>query len=156
MARITAAAPFDDGRWVLMTEGRGRFAVAQWLADAPYPVAEVTDLPEDDGADDDELWDRATTAVRRVRTLMSELGAQAPVVADPPAEAPTEAPAAEVARTDGGRRVWRLCAMAPVTALDSQKLLEAGDGNARLRLLSEMCEALAGDLSLLLGGPSGT
>jgi uncharacterized protein len=152
MARITAAAPFDDGRWVLMAEGRGRFAVSQWLADAPYPVAEVTDLPEDDLAADDERWDRASTAVRRVRTLMSELGAEAPVVADPP----TAASAAAANGSDGGRRLWRLCQLAPVTALDSQKLLEAADGGARLCLLSEMCEALAGDLSQLLGGPPGS
>jgi hypothetical protein len=44
--------------------------------------------------------------------------------------------------------------MAPLTALDGQRLLEADDGASRLTLLSELCEALAGDFALLLGrGP---
>lgn len=145
MARITAASPFDDGRWALMAEGTGRFAVDRWLPDAPYPVAEVTDLPDDEGPDDEALLARSTAAVRRVRTLMSELGAPAPVMADPAANPVTGSSG------DGGR-VWRLCEMAPVTAIDSQKLLEADAAADRLALLSEMCEALAADLFLLLGG----
>jgi hypothetical protein len=44
--------------------------------------------------------------------------------------------------------------MAPLTALDDQKLLETDDAGERLGLLVELCEALSGDLSQLLGrGP---
>ena len=57
MARITAASPFDDGRWALRAEGTTRFAVDRWLPDAPYPVAEVTGLADDaDDADVDRAW----------------------------------------------------------------------------------------------------
>ena len=42
--------------------------------------------------------------------------------------------------------------MAPLTALDRQRLLEVVDHGDRLTLVTELCLALAGDLSLLLGG----
>ena len=74
---------------------------------------------------------------------MSELGAPAPVMADPGAG------------TDGEGRVWKLCQMTPLTALDSQRLLEVDEPGVRLARLAELCDALAGDLSLLLGGHPG-
>jgi Lon protease-like protein len=146
VARIAAASRFDDGRWALLVVGTHRIAVDRWLADAPYPRAVVDDLLDDaDGAGDDARFDRATAAVRRVRTLLSELGSPAPVVADLGAPGPG---------TDG-TRLWRLCSMAPLTALDGQRLLEAGDGRQRLTLLTDLCEARAVDLSRLLGaGPT--
>ena len=42
--------------------------------------------------------------------------------------------------------------MAPLTALDGQRLLETDDQGARLLLLSELCEDLARDMVHLLGG----
>ncbi len=82
VARIVAASRFDDGRWALLVVGTHRIAVARWLADAPYPRAEVDDLPDGGDPGDEARFERATAAVRRVRTLLSELGAPAPVVAD--------------------------------------------------------------------------
>jgi Lon protease-like protein len=146
VGHIEQAQRFDDGRWALLVEGKRRIAVVTWLADAPYPLAEVQELAEGAVAADEAMFDRATAAVRRVRTLMSELGAPAPVVAD--LGAGTEA-------DDDGARLWRLCAMAPLTALDGQRLLETDDQGDRVRLLIELCEARAGDLSQLLGGGPG-
>ena len=146
VAQIAAASRFDDGRWALLVHGTRRIAVTEWLPDAPYPRAVVDDLSEGDDSEDEARFERATAAVRRARTLMSELGSPAPVVADLGAS------------TDGGAegwRLWRLCAMAPVTALDGQRLLETEDPGARLSLLTDLCEALAVDLSRLLGaGPA--
>jgi len=142
-ARITTASPFDDGRWALLVEGAGRISVDRWLADAPYPVAEVDDRPEGPEPGDEASYARATVAVRRARTLLSELGAPAPVVADLGAGS-----------GDDSDRLWRLCAMAPLTALDNQHLLETDDPGERLALLCRLCEARADDLALLLGaGP---
>jgi Lon protease-like protein len=150
VAHIDAASRFDDGRWALLVTGKRRITVERWLDDAPYPVAEVTDRDEttEPGGrteGDSAGFERALRAVRRVRTLMSELGSAAPVVADL---------GDRTGDDDEGARVWRLCEMAPLTALDSQRLLEVDDTAGRLALLSELCEALAGDLVLLLGrGP---
>jgi uncharacterized protein len=144
VAHVEAASRFDDGRWALLVEGRRRIAVARWLADDPYPVAEVDDLPDETVPVDGAELERARTAVRRVRTLLSEMGSPAPVMADLGAGV----------GTDDRSRLWELCAMAPLTALDDQKLLETDDAGERLGLLVELCEALSGDLSQLLGrGP---
>lgn len=142
VARITATSPFDDGRVAVLSVGTQRFRVGRWLDDDPYPVAEVELLTDGPGAGDDEI-ERATAAVRRARTLLSELGAPAPVVADLGAAAEDDVE---------GERLWRLCAMAPLTALDAQKLLESADDRSRAALLTELCLAMATDLALLLGG----
>jgi hypothetical protein len=153
VAHIEAASPFEDGRWALLVEGRRRFTVAQWLPDAPYPRAEVDDLREERGPADEGPFARATAAVRRVRTLMSELGSPAPVIAD--LGAATGVGSGVDGAADAGARLWRLCAAAPLTALDGQRLLEEAGPGARLALLTELCDALAGDLSQLLGGAPG-
>ncbi|HTT87063.1 MAG TPA: LON peptidase substrate-binding domain-containing protein [Acidimicrobiales bacterium] len=143
LAHITAASRFADGRWALVVTGRQRIAVSRWLEDAPYPRAEVTDLAEEDGAAEAELLDRAAVAVRRVRTLLSELGRPAPVLPE------------ALEDTDAGARLWRLCAVAPLTALDGQRLLEAPGPAARVARLVELAEARAEDLAALLGAGGG-
>jgi Lon protease-like protein len=142
-ARIEAASPFEDGRWAVLARGTTRIRIDHWLPDDPYPVAQVEDLVDTSVGTDDLA--RATAAVRRVRTLLSELGEAAPVLADLGAEA------ADGTGADGGR-LWRLCAAAPLTPLDGQRLLETDDSAGRCQRLIELCEALSGDLSLLLGG----
>ncbi|HXQ59180.1 MAG TPA: LON peptidase substrate-binding domain-containing protein [Acidimicrobiales bacterium] len=145
VAHIEAASRFDDGRWALLTEGRGRVTVVRWLPDDPYPQAEVDDVPDQPAPADEEGLTRAAAAVRRTRTLLSELGSPAPVVADLGA--------------GGGdlvRRLWRLCAMAPLTALDCQRILETDDPGTRMGLLVELCEAMSGDLTGLLGRSGGS
>src|SRR6476659_11505422 len=44
VARVVRAHELPDGGYVLATVGTRRFRVARWLADDPYPRAEVTDL----------------------------------------------------------------------------------------------------------------
>ena len=145
VAHIEAASRFDDGRWALITEGRRRISVRRWLPDDPYPLAEVEDLPDPPAPGDEAVLlearlVEATAAVRRARTLASELGSPTPVVAD---------------LGEGGgdfeQRLWRLCTMAPLTAHDGQRILEADDPGRRMALLIELCQALSGDLSALLG-----
>jgi uncharacterized protein len=151
VAHIEEASRFDDGRWALVAEGRRRITVARWVDDAPYPRAEVIDFPEKTAPAAEEQFASATAAVRRARTLLSELGAPAPVMADLGAGT---GEGHDTGADDDGWRLWRLCAAAPLTAFDSQRLLEAPGPVARLTLLTALCDALAGDLSQLLGrGP---
>jgi Lon protease-like protein len=144
VAHIEAASRFDDGRWALLTVGRRRISVVRWLPDDPYPQAEVDDLPDLPAVAGEDTFERATAAVRRSRTLLSELGSPAPVVADLGAVGGDEA-----------ERLWRLCTMAPLTALDGQRILETDDPGARMALLIELCEALSADLTALLGRAAG-
>jgi Lon protease-like protein len=151
VAQIASASPLADGRWALLVVGTHRFAIERWLDDAPYPLAEVRALADDPGSGFEAHLERATAAVRRARTLLSELGSAAPV-ADLGDGTATEG---EAGATEAETRLWRLCTLAPLTALDGQRLLEAVDHGDRLTLLTELCGALAEDLSLLLGGGPG-
>ena len=45
---------------------------------------------------------------------------------------------------------WQLCAAAPVSAYDAQRLLATGDATERVRLLVELMEELELDLHRML------
>lgn len=134
MAHIERTGALADDRVGLLTRGTTRLRVTRWLADEPYPRAEVV-LLDDPPVPAGALLEGAAAAVRRVEALLSELGQ--------PARAPGAAPEA-----DG----WALCRRLPLGALDRQRLLTAVDWPTRLALVSELAAALAGDLAHLLAG----
>ncbi len=140
---ITQAAELPDGRWVLEIEGEAVIAVHEWLPDDPYPVALVRDaFPEAVQGDGDAapLVIAAGQRVRRARALLAEQGG-----------APALAPGLAL---DGGGDVdlasWQLCAMAPLSAYDAQRLLAADGAPERLRHLAELMEQLELDLHRML------
>ncbi len=137
VARIVQAAPQPDGGFLLLAVGTERIRVTEWLPDDPYPLAEVEEVAT--GAPPPpELVQATTSAVRRTRALLSELG-QAPALAH-------DFDAAD----DPDEVLWRLCAAAPCNALDAQQVLSIDDPTARLTLLGELCVALGDDLSRML------
>ena len=140
VAHIVASTTFDDGRRLLETQGGSRFRVNEWLGDDPYPMAAVTEIPDAPGIPGLSTSDvqRAETAVRHCRGLLSELGAAPPMSLDPEPDDGLEA------------QLWRLCGSAPCGALDSQRLLETDDPIARATLLIEFAEATADDVERLL------
>ena len=145
VATIVDTATFDDGRRLLVTEGGGRFRVLEWLDDDPYPVAQVTGIPDDTGTAVLSATDvrGAESAVRRCRGLLSELGAAPPMSLDRGSD---DGPVQEL---------WRLCASAPCGPLDSQRLLETDDPRARVSLLIDLVEATADDVERLLASGGG-
>src|SRR4051812_40380762 len=52
VARIVEASELGEGRWALATVGTRRIRVTEWLADDPYPVAEVEDWLEPEAPDE--------------------------------------------------------------------------------------------------------
>lgn len=138
---ITEAAELPDGRWVLEIEGEALIAVEEWLPDDPYPVALVHDVTtESSPGDAGPLVGAAGQRVRRARALLAEQGG-----------APALAP--DLALDGGGdadRAAWQLCAVAPLSAYDAQRLLAAGGVPERLRLLAELMEELELDLHRML------
>lgn len=156
LAHIEEAARLADGRWVMVVEGRRRIRVARWLPDDPYPVATVEDLDLAEAEDGDtappELLDRTTTAVRRARALMSELGHSAAF--DDRASSLDRAGGHETSGTRDPPEVaaWRLCAAAPLTELDRQRVLETSQSEARLELLISLCDEVAHDVHRMLSG----
>jgi hypothetical protein len=122
-ARIVEAAELPDGRWLLMAAGVERVEVARWLPDDPYPQAEVTVLVDaaagPDAADQRGAVERL---LRRALALKAELGepaAAATVELDP----------------DPAVAAYQAAALAPVGALDAQRLLEQDGPDQRLALL---------------------
>jgi uncharacterized protein len=139
IARLLEATRLTDGRWVIAVAGTRRFRVDEWLADDPYPRAEVSELDESAAwdSDDDGRLAAVERLVRRSLALAAELGeGGAPVTF-------------EVAG-DPRLALWQLCALAPLGPWDRQRLLETGDAAQRLRDLASLAEEAAGVLALRL------
>jgi uncharacterized protein len=145
---ITEAIELADGRWVLEVRGEARIEVTQWLPDDPYPMALVAEHepePEPPSSmappleDLDPVLAAAVQRVRRVRALLAEHGGGPPLPPDLTFE-----------HGDPDVASWQLCAVAPVSAYDAQRLLAAGAVAPRLRLLVELMEALELDLHRML------
>lgn len=161
LARIDEAVQLPDGRWYLQVVGRRRISVVEWLPDAPYPQAVVSDDEQDGhapgapgaggdagaGPDGGEhaapapVLSRALSAVRRSRGLLSEAGRAPALVLDD----------GDLAR-DPVEAGWRLCHAAPVGPLDRQRLLEARELGGRMELLASLCSEVAEDLARMLAG----
>ena len=143
LLRVEMAVPFEDGRWLVVTQGIERIRVLEWLDDDPYPRAVVEAHPSSgfDGAE--EQLGRAAAAVRRARMLQAELD-------DGPC-CPIDLELGE----DPDVASWAICALAPLGLLDAQRLLEETHPSRRLDLLVELLRERIGDLEALLGGTAG-
>ena len=79
MASIVRAEELPDGRWALVAIGGRRIRVVEWLADDPYPRAEVVDVAERPfPAGAEHLLADAEKVVRRSLALRAELDEPAP------------------------------------------------------------------------------
>ena len=130
VARVVRAQQLPDGGYALATVGIRRLRVTSWLADDPYPQAEVVDLepvgaagPEPSGL---RLRARALNALGDVcglyRLAQVEIP-ELPVIADEPEQASYE-----------------LAALAPIGPLDAQRVLETPNACDRLVLIAELLE----------------
>jgi len=113
MTSIVQAGLDDSGLIRLDTLGTRRIRVLEWLADEPYPRAEVEDLaPLVVGAEHAEVTASVERKVRRALALRTELGERTMphnVELDP----------------DPARALFQLAAIAPLGPLDQQRLLAA-------------------------------
>ncbi|MDQ1443692.1 MAG: ATP-dependent Lon protease, partial [Acidimicrobiaceae bacterium] len=127
VAHITETSEYRDGRWDVLGKGTRRVRVATWLPDDPYPLALTVERPDqgDDDIDPDALAE-ADQAVRRALALLSELGEVG------------RAPATYGLNPEPRLAVWQLAVIAPVSAIDQQRILEVDDANQRLRMLTQL------------------
>jgi uncharacterized protein len=152
VVRILQAQELDDGRWLMLAQGEAPVGIDSWLPDAPYPLATVRPLPVEGAARagagagagavpvDPALLQEAEVRLRRTRGLLSESGASAPMS---PGFRMDDNP--ELA-------VWQLCAEAPVSAYDAQRLLSADGVARRLALLLSLTEEIEEDVRRLMSG----
>jgi Lon protease-like protein len=138
VAHIEVSSPYTHGRWSLIVTGLQRFRVVRWVSRDPYPTAEVQLLADDDPEGLEEIAEEAEVAVRRVRSLLSELGDK------------TTADEMDVAGLDDPATLaWRLVAVAPLTAREKNRLLGIDDAKHRIGLLRDLVNALYGDFAPL-------
>jgi Lon protease-like protein len=142
VARIVEAAQTPDGRYLLATVGTERFRVKRWLADEPFPRADVEllDEPRRLATDAAARRDRVERLLTRVLALSAELGDRtAPVESGSLAADPLQAS-------------FEAAALSPIGPLDAQRLLELDDPSDRLASLEVMLVDTAEILELRLGG----
>jgi Lon protease-like protein len=152
---ITRAGELPDGRWLLEVTGEEPVTIDEWLPDDPYPVAFVSAHPgaeraaavEDrvDEGDDvlvevEALRLQATQRIRRTRAVLAEHGGAPALPPD--------------LLLDGGGSLelasWQLCAAAPISTYDAQKLLTATTVTSRLTCLVQLMEELELDVQRML------
>ncbi len=139
VAQIVRAGQLPDGRYVLATVGTRRLRVRSWLADDPYPHAEVELFTESDAPFDvPEDREAVEQLLRRVLALRAELGDPVPGVAVELSDDPV-------------RASFEAAALAPVGPLDAQALLELGTPVARFARLRELLTDEATMLEFRLG-----
>lgn len=128
IAQVLSSEEADDGRWFITCVGTRRFIVDQWLPDAPYPMAQVTELVEPPAsADVAESYAQVRTKLDQTIELIVELTGQ-PLqgsidISDDPSL--------------GCHQIAALSAFGP---LDSQRLLRAEDATQRCGLLHELLD----------------
>src|SRR5438552_1017855 len=140
VARIVEAAELPDGRWVLVTIGTRRIRVLDWLAEEPYPRAEVSEIAETPaGPGAGAARDEVERLLRRVLALAAEAGDDA-------------APATAELEADPSIATWQAAALAPIGPVDAQRVLETERVEDRLRMLRALLEDEASVLAHRLSG----
>jgi len=139
-ARVIEAQQAPDGRWSVAAVGLQRIRVRAWLADDPYPMAEVTPMPDRPGTPTDQsAFRELTRAVRGVLAGLSELG-------EPVADATFEV------ADDPALGALQLAALAPVSIHDRQKILECDRASERLAMLGHLVGEVREVVNLRLSG----
>ncbi len=127
VAQVVEAEQFSDGRWALTTVGVERFKVNAWMADDPYPVADVELWPDPELTSDLRTsYEQVLAKFRRCMALASESGVN---VGPLPAE---------LADVELG--CMQMSALAPLATIDKQSLLGAAGPAERLPMLDGMLD----------------
>ncbi len=141
VAHITEAVELPDGRWVLGTVGVRRIRVREWLADDPYPLADVEDWPDPEpGPEHATALTVVLGRLRRCLALAAEAG-------------DATAPATIELAADPVLAGHQAAAVAPLGPLDQQRLLAAPTPEGRLAQLAHLLEETIEVLQLRLGAP---
>ncbi len=142
--RISKVRQLEDGRLLVTARGSARLRVSSWLQDDPYPRAEVEEFPFRAGSGDPDAIGVAELAVRRLRSLLSELGRLPALPHD-----------LDLSGRDG-EAAWQLCDLAPLNPLDRQQVLATPGQRDQMELLTGLCDAMAEDvIGMLAGGIEG-
>jgi uncharacterized protein len=138
IATMLQVAAIEEGRFALVTVGTRRFRVTQWLADDPYPRAEIEEWP--DGETDVPPDRMAATAARarRCAGLAVEMGDRSSV------------PEGDLSG-DASIDSFLLAAISPFGPVDQYAALCAPDPLTRLDVIDVLLEEVEAGLRFRLG-----
>lgn len=140
VARMLRVSETNDGRYAIIAGVGRRIRVREWLADDPYPRADVHEWPDDTTAAVDPLELYAVAArVRHAATVARQLGDP---VADPEL----------VLSEDPVVATFQLAGLAPLPDLDRHRLLCAAGPGERLSMLHELLDTVEDVLAFRLQG----
>ncbi len=137
VARIVQVERFEDGRFAVAAVGTRRIRIERWLADDPYPRAEV--VVWDDVGGTEAALDDADALFRRALALAAELGE---------ARARLDVELAD----DSATATFQIGALAPLGPLDRQALLATERADDRITLLVAQLSDVVELLRARLGG----
>jgi uncharacterized protein len=132
VARIVRVMPLTEGRFNVVAAGVRRVSVLEWLADDPYPRADVEDWPDAGPADEAAMrgeLERLESRVEQARSLAREVAEanqqRVPKRSTPPA----------TLSEDPVMAAYQLAARAPIGPVDRYRLLAAPTLETRIDLL---------------------
>jgi Lon protease-like protein len=136
IARLEQRTDLPDGTTVISIIGSDRARVVEWLAEDPYPTAEVTRLIEPSGFAPHASVG-STAALAELRELGESVLDAAESLGQPREARPHRW------ETDPVHLSWQLALATPLATLDRYRLLAEDDPRRRIELLSIMlAEAL--------------
>jgi len=141
LAEVQKSVRFDDGRWQVLCIGTSRIRVVDWVADDPYPMANLDTVIEPP-PEADEI-DRVDDLVRLFRATLGvavEMGLRT-------VRATVVLPAEPVAA------VWKVCEFAPIGDQDRLKVLQTMGFGDRIELLKGLIGDVNDQLKLELQQP---
>ncbi len=138
VAQIVDAQQFDDGRWVVAAVGTRRIRILAWLAEDPYPRADVENwIDEQSEGDLTSERDQVVALLRELIGLQARLGQPAPspdVTID----------------VDPTLASYQVATLSPLGPFDRQQLLATPDTAGRLARLATMLREAERDLQAQL------
>ena len=130
IAQMIQVEAIDEERYSIVSVGVRRIRINSWLADDPYPMADVDEFPDVDPNPTGLALDVAAThaRVRAALALAMELGDL------------TVAPGETEIADDPLTATYHLAALAPIGPSDRYRLLAADGPRARLDVLDEVLD----------------
>jgi Lon protease-like protein len=138
VATMLQVAALDGGRFAVVTVGTRRFRVTNWLADDPYPRADVEEWPDGSVDVSTERLEATAGRARRCAGLAVEMGDRSSV----PEGELTGEPSADS---------FLLAAISPFGPVDQYAALCAPDPLARLDVIDRLLDDVEAGLRFRLG-----
>ncbi|MGZ6993342.1 MAG: LON peptidase substrate-binding domain-containing protein, partial [Ilumatobacteraceae bacterium] len=138
IARMVQVAAMSGGQFAVVTVGTRRIRVTRWLADDPYPLAEIEDWPDEVVEVSTDRLEATASRARSCAGLAVEMGDRSAV------------PEIELTG-DPSVDTFLLAAISPFGPADLYALLSAPDPAMRLELIDRLLDDVEAGLRFRLG-----